>query len=75
MNAPQNPSALKWWDGFLRVSRYVKYKSSTVLINLTKIYIFWENKGATGRMRYFDYSKLKERKWVEDRVFFCLIVE
>lgn len=33
------------------------------LIKLTKIYIKWENTGAVGRMRYFDYSKLKERKW------------
>ena len=34
--------------------------------NLTKLHIIWENKGGTGRMRYFDYSKLKDRKWSKE---------
>ena len=38
------------------------------MLILTKIYIIWENKEVIGRMRQFDYSKLKERKWPKEVV-------
>lgn len=42
--------------------------SHNPLINLTKYNIIWENNGGNKRMRYFDYSKLKERKWPKEIV-------
>ena len=46
------------------------------MINLPKKYIICENKGGIVKMRYFDYSKLKDRKWSKEIInYICLIHE